>query len=172
MESRDRGPAAHRWWRGWRPEPAPAAHRRQRRAPQHECIASASVERRRSFAIAGGSDTAIDRSGGAADAARESQDVAARVGAGSEGLVTFTLLLALSLWQGPGLEVITTVDPPRLKAGEQLTFTIRVRTQANATPAIEPLSLEGFTVLGSREVTEVSLSGADGSVRTFTRDLS
>src|SRR5262249_51451880 len=115
---------------------------------------------------------AIDRAGGAAHPPRESQNDAARGGAGSEGLVTPTLLLALSLWQGPGLEVTTNVDPPRLKAGEQLTFTLRVRTQATATPAIEPLSLEGFPVRGSRGMAEASLGGADGSVRPSPRDLS
>ncbi|MBI1967184.1 MAG: BatD family protein [Gemmatimonadetes bacterium] len=85
------------------------------------------------------------------------------------------LLLAIAL-QGvapapPPPEVTASVNRTRLRVGDELTLTVRARSRS-----IEPVELvlpllSGFALVGSRDLTEVSLSGADGPVRTTVREL-
>jgi BatD DUF11 like domain len=86
--------------------------------------------------------------------------------------VTPALLAALVLLQGNRLEASASVDRTRLPVGQQVTLTIRVRTQSAEAPRIELPSLPGFTVQGSREATQVSLGGAEGMTRAIVRSLS
>lgn len=80
-------------------------------------------------------------------------------------------LLLLLQGAGPPPEASASVDRARLNVGEELMLTVRARTRSG-----EPLSLvlpplTGFAVVGSRELTEVTIAGAAGPVRTTTREL-
>jgi len=83
--------------------------------------------------------------------------------------VSAALLAVAVLVQGPALDVTATVDRARLTVGEQLVLTIQVRAQATELPRVELPTLSGFAVLGSREATEVSLEGSDGTTRAIVR---
>src|SRR5439155_4108576 len=93
----------------------------------------------------------------------------ARRGTGSEGLVTSALWVLIAL-QGPASDLQARVDRIRLAAGELLTLTVRARTRTAepVSPTLPPPT--GFAIVGSREVTEVSVEGALGQTRTPTRD--
>src|SRR5207245_308666 len=55
--------------------------------------------------------------------------------------------------------------------GEELTLTVRARTRsADAVEIVLP-SLNGFAIVGSRDMTEVAINGASGSTRTTVREL-
>ena len=79
------------------------------------------------------------------------------------------LLAAALLVQGA--EVTAGVDKTRLRVGEELTLTIRARSRAADPVEIVLPSLNGFGIVGSRDMTEVAMSGALGSVRTTVREL-
>ena len=79
-------------------------------------------------------------------------------------------LLAVALLV-QGAEVTASVDKTRLRVGEELTLTIRARSRAADPVDIMLPSLNGFGIVGSRDMTEVAVSGAAGSVRTTVREL-
>jgi len=86
-------------------------------------------------------------------------------------LLTVTVLLQ-------GAEVTASVDKTHLTVGEELVLTVRARSRsADAVEIILP-TLNGFAVIGSRDMTEVAFSGAGGSggvgggsIRTTVREL-
>ena len=80
------------------------------------------------------------------------------------------LLLMLGVLQGPPTDITASTDRARLQVGEQLTLTIRVRTRVGQLEGIDVPTPAGFSVLGTNEVTEVSLSGP-AVIRTVTRQL-
>ena len=69
-----------------------------------------------------------------------------------------------------GAEVTASVDRSRLRVGEELTLTIRAHTRAADPVEIMLPSLNGFAIVGSRDMTEVAISGASGSIRTNVRE--
>jgi oxygen tolerance protein BatD len=87
-------------------------------------------------------------------------------------LVTPSLLVLLALQAGGGpLDVAARVDRARVALGEEIELTVRARA-----PTADPISLElpplgDFLVLGTRELTDVSVGGAGGPVRTTVREL-
>jgi hypothetical protein len=80
------------------------------------------------------------------------------------------LLLLLAL-QGPPPAVTAEVDHARLAAGEELLLTIRARTHSAEPLRVVLPALTGFAIVGSHEVTAVTLAGLDGPVRLTTREL-
>src|SRR5213593_1957256 len=71
-----------------------------------------------------------------------------------------------------GAEVTASVDRTHLRVGEELMLTIRARTRsADAVEIVLP-SMNGFAIVGSRDMTEVAINGSSGSVRTTVRELS
>lgn len=81
------------------------------------------------------------------------------------------LLAALLLVQGGAPDITASVDRTRIVLGEQVTLTVEVRVSGSASPRLELPSLDGFSVLGSRDAAAVSLQGADGLTRTAVRAL-
>src|SRR5947208_5813290 len=118
----------------------------------------------------GRADPPLDRPAGVADPARSHWPPAARRGTGSEGLVTSALWVLIAL-QGPASDLQARVDRIRLAAGELLTLTVRARTRTAEPVSLTLPPLTGFAIVGSREVTEVSVEGALGQTRTTTREL-
>ncbi len=70
-----------------------------------------------------------------------------------------------------GAEVTASVDRSRLRVGEELMLTIRAHTRAADPVEIMLPALNGFAIVGSRDMTEVAISGASGSIRTTVREL-
>jgi hypothetical protein len=86
--------------------------------------------------------------------------------------VTSGLLLALaSAFTLQGAEVTATVDRTRLAVGEELMLTVRARTRSTQQLDILLPPLAGFAIVGSRDLTEVAMSGTAGPVRTTVREL-
>jgi len=86
--------------------------------------------------------------------------------------VTFALLLVLaSAVTLQGAEVTATVDRTRLAVGEELMLTVRARTRSALQLDILLPPLAGFAIVGSRDLTEVAMSGTAGPVRTTVREL-
>jgi hypothetical protein len=86
--------------------------------------------------------------------------------------VTAALLLAaLSAVTLQGAEVTATVDRTRLAVGEELMLTVRARTRSTDALEIALPPLAGFAIVGSRDLTEVAMSGTAGPVRTTVREL-
>lgn len=84
------------------------------------------------------------------------------------GLVPVAVAALLAV---QGVEVTASVSRTRLRVGEELMLTVRARTRsAEAVEIIMP-PLSGFAIVGSRDLTEVSVSGMSGSVRTLVREL-
>ena len=82
------------------------------------------------------------------------------------------LLLALaSAFTLQGAEVVATVDRTHLAVGEELMLTVRARTRSAEPLQILLPPLAGFAIVGSRDVTEVAMSGTAGAVRTTVREL-
>src|SRR5579859_1424920 len=81
------------------------------------------------------------------------------------------LLLAAVLLQGA--EVTASVDRTRVRVGEELTLTVRARTRTADPVQIVLPALNGFAIVGSRDMTEVAINGgtAGGSIRTTIREL-
>ena len=73
--------------------------------------------------------------------------------------------------QGGGAEVTASVDRTRLTVGDELMLTVRARTRSAEPVEIVLPPLTGFAIVGSRDLTEVAMSGAAGSVRTTVREL-
>jgi hypothetical protein len=85
--------------------------------------------------------------------------------------VTGIVAVVASLMVMQGAEVTAGVDRTHLRAGEELTLTIRARSRATDPVEIMVPSLSGFAVVGTRDMTEVSFNGASGSIRTTVREL-
>jgi hypothetical protein len=85
--------------------------------------------------------------------------------------VTPALWLLAALQSAAPPDVTARVDRVRVAAGEELTFTIRARTRSAEPVTVALPGLTGVTIVGSREVTEVTLEGLGGPVRTTTREL-
>ena len=84
--------------------------------------------------------------------------------------MTSALWVLIAL-QGPASDLQARVDRIRLAAGELLTLTVRARTRTAEPVSLTLPPLTGFAIVGSREVTEVSVEGALGQTRTTTREL-
>src|SRR3989449_182297 len=125
---------------------------------------------RRLEPVPGGSDPALDRSGGTEHAARPHGSHAAGGRAGGEGLVIAALGLLAAL-QGAPPNVTARVDRARLTAGEELRLTVRARSRTAEPVTVVLPALTGFAITGSREVTEVTIEGLGAPVRTTTREL-
>src|SRR5260370_31255366 len=78
------------------------------------------------------------------------------------------LLLAL---QGPPPDVTAQVDHARLAGGEALRRTLRARARSAEPLRVVLRALTGFAIVGSHEVTAVTIAGLDGPVRLTTREL-
>jgi len=81
------------------------------------------------------------------------------------------LWVLAALQSGPAPDVTARVDRSHVTAGDDLLLTIRARTRSAAPVTLALPALTGFTVVGSREVTEVTLEALGGPVRTTTREL-
>ena len=79
------------------------------------------------------------------------------------------LLTALLVVQGA--EVTAGVDRTHLRVGEELMLTVRARTRSTDPVEIMLPTLNGFAIVGSRDMTEVAISGGAGSMRTTVREL-
>jgi len=84
--------------------------------------------------------------------------------------VTGILSLVTALLVVQGAEVTASVDRTRLRVGEELMLTIRAHTRAADPVDIMLPTLNGFAIVGSRDMTEVALSGG-GSIRTTVHEL-
>jgi len=71
----------------------------------------------------------------------------------------------------PPPDVTAQVDRARVPAGEEVTLTIRARSRSAEPVSVALPGLTGFTIAGSREVTEVTLDAVGGPIRTMTREL-
>lgn len=80
-----------------------------------------------------------------------------------------SLLAAAVLLQGA--EVTASVDRTRLRVGEELMLTVRARTRSADAVDIMLPPLNGFAIVGSRDMTDVSINGVAGSTRTTVREL-
>ena len=81
------------------------------------------------------------------------------------------LPLVTALLVVQGAEVTASVDRTRLRVGEELMLTIRAHTRAADPVDIMSPTLNGFAIVGSRDMTEVAISGRAGSIRTTVREL-
>jgi len=70
-----------------------------------------------------------------------------------------------------GAEVTASVDHTRLTVGDEVLLTVRARTRSAEPLQILLPPLAGFAIVGSRDMTEVSMSGTAGAVRTTVREL-
>src|SRR6184192_713611 len=150
-----RGRASERRRKGIRPGTLPG---RRRRAGRHE-------------PGAGGRSAALDRPAGAQDPTGPHRADTPRRRARREGLVMLALWVLAALQTGPAPDVTARVDRSHVTAGDDLLLTIRARTRSAAPVTLALPALTGFTVVGSREVTEVTLEALGGPVRTTTREL-
>jgi BatD DUF11 like domain len=85
--------------------------------------------------------------------------------------VTGLVLAALLAVQGPDLDVTASVDRTHLTVGEQVTFTIQVRSGTGDVPGYELPPLAGFSVVGSRDATDVTFQGRNGVMRVAMHGL-
>jgi len=85
--------------------------------------------------------------------------------------VILSLLTALLVVQGA--EVTASVDRTHLQVGEELMLTVRARTRSTDAVEIMLPTLNGFAIVGTRDMTEVAISGGTGggSIRTTVREL-
>ena len=81
------------------------------------------------------------------------------------------LLVLASAFTLQGAEVTATVDRTRLVVGDELMLTVRARTRSPDPLQIMLPPLAGFAIVGSRDLTEVAMSGTGGAVRTTVREL-
>ncbi|HLQ68378.1 MAG TPA: BatD family protein [Gemmatimonadales bacterium] len=82
-------------------------------------------------------------------------------------LLSVVTLMALM----QGAEVTASVDRTHLTVGEEVTLTVRARTRTAEPVEIMLPPLTGFAIVGSRDMTEVAITGTNGSVRTTVREL-
>ncbi len=85
--------------------------------------------------------------------------------------MTPVLWLLAALQAVPPPDVTARVDHARLAAGEEILLTVRARTRSAEPLTVVLPALTGFAIVGSREVTEVTIAGLGGPVRTTTREL-
>jgi len=85
--------------------------------------------------------------------------------------VSGILSVVTALLMMQGAEVTASVDRTHLRVGEELTLTIRARTRTADPVDIMLPPLDGFAIVGSRDMTEVAISGGSGSIRTTVREL-
>jgi len=85
--------------------------------------------------------------------------------------VTPAVWLLVALQSASPPDVTAQVDRARVPAGEEVTLTIRARSRSTELVVVALPGLTGFTIVGSREVTEVALEGVGGPLRTMTREL-
>ena len=85
--------------------------------------------------------------------------------------MTLALWMLVALQAVPPPDVTARVDRTHVAAGEDLTLTIRARTRSAEPIGVVLPGLTGFTIVGSREVSEVTIEGVGGPVRTTTREL-
>src|SRR5467141_1454962 len=175
MESRaGQPPTAREWWTGDQAESAAAAvaRRGRRRGLGPAAAATATAQRRQWHErVASRSGPALDRAGRAAHAPRSHGAHAPRHAGGSEGLVTGILPVVTALLVVQGAEVTASVDRTHLRVGEELMLTIRAHTRTADPVDIMLPPLNGFAIVGSRDMTEVAISGGAGSMRTTVREL-
>lgn len=81
------------------------------------------------------------------------------------------LWVLAALQSGPAPDVTARLDRTHVTAGDDLLLTIRARSRSAAPVILALPALTGFTVVGSREVTEVTFEALGGAVRTTTREL-
>ena len=81
------------------------------------------------------------------------------------------LLAVVSAFTLQGAEVTARVDRTRLNVGEEVMLTVRARTRSTEPLEILLPALAGFAIVGSRDLTEVAMSGTAGPVRTTVREL-
>lgn len=81
------------------------------------------------------------------------------------------LLLALMLLQGSRPALTASVDHAHVRVGDQLTLTIQARSRSTESLTLLLPGLTGFTMVGSREATQVSFGGTGGPERVTIRDL-
>src|SRR5437868_13607144 len=79
------------------------------------------------------------------------------------------LWVLAALQSGPAPDVTARVDRSHVTAGDDLLLTIRARTRSAAPVTLALPALTGLTVVGSREVTEVTPEALGGPVRITTR---
>ena len=77
----------------------------------------------------------------------------------------------LALQGGAAPDVTAHLDRTHVTAGDQLLVTIRARTRSAEPVRLTLPALTGFILVGSREITEVTLESLGGRVRTTTREL-
>jgi len=77
----------------------------------------------------------------------------------------------LALQGGAAPDVTAHLDRTHVAAGDQLLVTIRARTRSAEPVRLTLPALTGFILVGSREVTEVTLESLGGRIRTTTREL-
>ncbi|HUL03101.1 MAG TPA: BatD family protein [Gemmatimonadales bacterium] len=83
-------------------------------------------------------------------------------------------LLALVLAQGPrgGPALTAAVDRARLTVGDALVLTVRARTRSSEPVTFTMPSFAGFAIVGTREITDVSVGVVPGAAaRTTVRQL-
>ena len=81
------------------------------------------------------------------------------------------LLAVVSTFTLQGVEVTASVDRTRVTVGEEVMLTVRARTRSTEQLEIMLPALAGFAIVGSRDLTEVAMSGTAGPVRTTVREL-
>ena len=81
------------------------------------------------------------------------------------------LLLVLGLLQGSQPALTATVDHAHVRVGDQLTLTIQARSRSTEALTLLLPGLTGFTMVGSREATQVSFGGTGGPERVTLREL-
>src|SRR5216683_680208 len=113
----------------------------------------------------------LARPGGAEDPPRPRRADAPRRRAASEGLVMLAWWTLLALQGGAAPDVTAHLDRTHVTAGDQLLVTIRARTRSAEPVRLTLPALTGFILVGSREITDVTLESLGGRVRTTTREL-
>src|SRR5438046_2462810 len=122
-------------WR-WRSSPATAA------------AAGRGRRRQRDERITGGSSAPLHRPGRAADPSRSDRAHAPRRACRGQGLVIGIVAVVAALMVTQGAEVTAGVDRTHLRAGEELTLTIRARSRASDPVEILVPPLDGCTIGG------------------------
>ena len=80
-------------------------------------------------------------------------------------------LLACVALQGAPPDATAHLSRTRVAAGDEVTLTIQARTRSPESLNITLPALTGFTIVGSRDVTEVAVEGVGTPIRTTTRQL-
>ena len=89
----------------------------------------------------------------------------------SPAAVVAVLLALQGPRPAPPPDVTARVDRSRVTAGEELRLTVSARTRSAEPVTVVLPALTGFAIVGSREVTEVTIEGLGTPIRTTTREL-